>query len=318
MRLSTGPRRGRALALLGAGLAPTVLLVLIGWSAWAQFERHEIRPTFPLVTAAVFAAGVAEVEVGLTYPSRVESDRLVMVHDAGVTDPAGDLAAMDAHVAALEEQTGRRLRAKVLWVRGPAIGRQGQAWVGLALGSSTSPAGTLDRHELAHAVLNQHHRADAQPPMLLVEGWAEYQSQDRLTLTRNARDMRFWVSLATGEDERDPSRLANVEEDADSAAQLLVAHDGWAAEDCLVRNLMEGAWYARDYGAVYWVGGAWVAYLIEAHGVGKFLDLYDRSRPGNVVPLTREVYGVDLATLEAAFWDDVEARLVESGTDDRP
>jgi hypothetical protein len=53
-----------------------------------------------------------------TYPHRLESERLVMFYDDGLTDPERDLAAMDRHVARLEALTGSPLRAKIYWVRG--------------------------------------------------------------------------------------------------------------------------------------------------------------------------------------------------------
>ncbi len=81
---------------------------------------------------------------------------------------------MDAHLAHLEEVLGRRQHSQIHWVRGPALGMGPMCIHSIALGSESSPAGVLDRHELAHAFLYQFSvpGPGAEPPMLLLEGWA--------------------------------------------------------------------------------------------------------------------------------------------------
>src|SRR5262249_6610197 len=82
-------------------------------------------------------------------PHRLEGERLVMFH-RGVATPERDLAAMEAHVARLEELTGRPLRAKIYWVRGKLLGHGRMALRGLALGSDRSPDDwDTDDHQFA-------------------------------------------------------------------------------------------------------------------------------------------------------------------------
>jgi hypothetical protein len=79
-------------------------------------------------------------------------------------------------VADMEERTGLPLRAKIYWARGPLLGQRGLCCFGIALGTDESPTNELDRHELAHALLNQHYTTATQPPTLLSEGWAVSQA----------------------------------------------------------------------------------------------------------------------------------------------
>src|SRR3989442_10860245 len=107
-------------------------------------------------------------------PHRVETRRLVMFH-AGVATPDADAAAMERHVAAIEAEMGRPLRAKIYWVRGTSFGQGGMAAFGLCLGSDRSAAGggpddpALVPHppELAPAGMNQHERPGADGPRFL-------------------------------------------------------------------------------------------------------------------------------------------------------
>src|SRR5262249_5114764 len=139
----------------------------------------------------------------LAYPHRLGSQRLVMFYDDRVTDPHKDLEAMDRHVAGLEAVTGRPLRDKIHWVRGELFGRRQMQICGLALGRCQSPAAwdpadhpfrlSVDRHELAHGVVQQVQPPGTDAPMLLVEGWAEAHSgmtsQKRAELAWRSRDL---------------------------------------------------------------------------------------------------------------------------------
>src|SRR5262249_37083893 len=133
--------------------------------------------------AGMAVASLLEGQAHLAYPHRLESRRLVMFYDGRVTGPHRDLEAMDQHVAALEALTGKPLRDRIHWVRGELLGRRQFAIRGLVLGSSQSPADwdtadhpfglSVDHHELAHGVMHQLQPPDADPPTLLIEGWAE-------------------------------------------------------------------------------------------------------------------------------------------------
>src|SRR5262249_8780621 len=144
------------------------------------------------------------------------------------------------------------LRAKVYWVRGRLrlLDLGSLSVHGIALGSGESPddwdtGGTLDRHELAHAALDEYGAYDADPPYVLHEGWAESQSGvGSAVLARRALEQRA----------------------ADPSVGL--------------RDMVGAGWYHHDDGPVYSLGGAFVDFLIRGHGVGKFLRLYNGSREG--------------------------------------
>jgi hypothetical protein len=164
---------------------------------------------------------------------------------------------MDRHVAVLEEITGQPLRAKIYWVRGELFGRRQMAIRGLVLGGSHSPADwvtadhpfglSVDRHELAHGVVHQIQPPDADPPTLLIEGWAEAHSgmtaQKRAELAKHSRGL--WR-----------------ERSAAGPAQSYL------------RELTGPEWYRRVDGPVYSVGGALAEFMLHKYGAERFLRLY--------------------------------------------
>jgi hypothetical protein len=196
---------------------------------------------------------------------------------------------MDRHVAALEAETGRPLRARIHWVRGELFGRRQMAIRGLALGSSRSPADwdtadhpiglSVDRHELAHAVVHQLQPPDADPPTLLIEGWAE--AHAGLTTRKRA-------------------------EFAEQSRALWRQRVGAGPADSYLRELVGAAWYHRVDGPVYSVGGAFAEFVLRKYSSGRFLRLYFACRPGRFEEACRAELGVELDALEPAFWVDVE------------
>ena len=186
-RTVRGPRRPAAVAGALACFLPLGLWVGLGIYTLRLATTGQSFPKNLFSDIAGMAvASLMESQAHLAYSHRLESQRLVMFYDGRVTDPENDLEAMDRHVAALEAVTGKPLRAKIHWVRGEMLGRRQMAIRGLVLGSSQSPADwatadhpfglSVDRHELAHGVIHQLQPADADPPTLLIEGWAEAHS----------------------------------------------------------------------------------------------------------------------------------------------
>jgi len=222
-------------------------------------------------------------EVAFEYPNSLDTERLVMFYDR-LSNPRGDAATMDRHVARLEMLLGRPLRAKVYWVRGPLrrLGLSRLSTHALALGSQESPTdwsagGGLDRHELAHAVLDELRTRGADPPKLLHEGWATAQSGEQPEiLARNALAYR----------KADPARR--------------------------LRDQVEPDRYYLDAGPVYAVGGAFVAFLIRRYGSELFFKLYNEGKPETFATDCRRIYGMNLAALEKSFWD--EARILAGGS----
>ena len=255
-------------------LVPLGLWAGIGFYAWGQWRSRVIPNTLSMNLAKMAGASLMRLEAELDYPDRLETGRLIMFYDR-LRDPGQDAGAMDQFLADLERKFGRPLRAKVFWVRGPSarLGFGSLSVHGLALGSREGhPDGLgLDRHELAHAALDQFRTPDADPPFLLHEGWADSQGR-------------------TGS--------------AELAREALEAKS--ATPSISVRGLIGPDWYHRDDGAVYSFGGAFVDFLIRRRGVGPFVQLYNDCRPGTVEATFRDIYGTGLDTLEALFWEDVD------------
>jgi hypothetical protein len=285
-----GPRRWNAGAWAVVCLMP---LAFCGSLAAYTLRQGASGQSFPKNILSDFAlmatAALMEGQARLAYPHRMESQRLVMFYDDRVTDPNKDLAAMDRYIATLEGATGRPLRAKIHWVRGEVFGRRQFAIRGLVLGSSQSPANwdtadhplhlSVDRHELAHGVIYQLQPPDADPPTLLIEGWAETQS-----------------GLL-------PQKQAEF---ALKSRRLWREHAGVGPATSYLRELTGTAWYRRVDGAVYSVGAPLARYILKKYGSDRFLRLYFACRPGQFADACEAELGIGLDNLESEFWAEVE------------
>jgi hypothetical protein len=266
----------------------------------------------PFVLVKMAGASLMEIQARALYPHRLESERLVMFYSDGVTDPRGDIDAMDRHVARMETLTGLPLRTKVYHVRGKLLGQGGLSYFGLALASSESPAGYADRHELAHAVLYQHNTPDTDPPTLLSEGWAESQSRDSQALARQAMSRRqfiaAWARRWRGLSEADRQDATRAMWDQEAFERLLDEVAEAQGDVSYLRALTGPSWYHHDAGLVYPVGGAFVHFLLRRYGANRFVHLYFACRPGTFGAECRRVYGADIESLEAQFWEDAGRR----------
>ena len=289
-RLVRGPKRRRVAGLLVVGVAPALLWLALVGHAIRVLQRHDTSHGLLWGIMSQAMASFMELELNYTssYPHRLESEHLVMFYDERVTSPQRDIEAMEKHVARLMNLTGTRFRAKIYWVRGELSGKTRMAISGLVLGGSTSPNDwesadhpdclSVDRHELAHAVLHQRYGPDTNPPTLLVEGWADSQSGLK-------REKLAFFALH--------SRKLWIERKGDHRASYL-------------RELVTPTWYHHIDGPVYSVGGALSAYLIRTYGVEKFLQLYFTCKPDSFEGDCCSVYGVNFDTLENAFWTEAE------------
>ena len=274
-----------------------------------QFNRRDIPRNWAMRMIELAGASVMEARAVYLTPHRIETQRLVMFYGPGVFNPQRDANEMDRHVARMEELTGLRLRAKIFYVRGPMFAGRHVSFRGLAFGTAQSPANSIDRHELAHAIIGQHEQPDSYPPTLLSEGWAESQSNTSQELAREALRQRkliadwsaSWPRMS--EPERQSFRESLV--DPEGFARLLTLVGTRAGADAFwLRELTGPDWYAHDNGAVYPVGGAFVDYLLRRYGAGKFVRLYFAVRPGTFEAECSRVLGDDLDTIERDFWDD--------------
>lgn len=316
-RLRRGPHRPRVIAWAALGLLPPLFWAALGWYGQQQWASRNVPHNLPSALVKRAGASAMEAQASYLYPHRLETDRLVMFYDDHVTDPRGDIEAMDRHVAGLEQATGLPLRAKIWWVRGSLLGQEGIALGGLALGSLKSPADHRDRHELAHAVIYQGEYPDTDPPTLLTEGWAEAQSVDSETLAGDATRFRRYVA----EMGRRWEEMTREPEGAEFLAEFFRTHpdpEGYQRLYAKVRDegrvgsylreLTDPFWYHHDAGGVYKIGGAFVDFLLRRHGPQRFVKLYFTVRQGTFAADCEKIYGTDLDALEAQFWEDVEQR----------
>ena len=194
------------------------------------------------------------------------------------TDAAAEVTAMDRHICRLHEILGRPPQAKVHWVRGRLMGLGAVYVQGMALGSAR-PEGEdsggrltyIDRHEVAHFVIQHLCGPDSGPPFVLIEGWAECQSDD------------------------EPGRIATR---------------AWR-QRCegpvpTVRELTGKEWYHLDYGLVYTLGGALVEYLLHEYGGEKFFELYSNCRADTFAQDCRRFWRWTLDELDRDYWRYVD------------
>ncbi len=278
-----GPRRLAPLALMVLALIPLLFFGFVGLYAMTQWGNRWVPNNLPMNIAKVMGVTLMRLEASIDYPNQLETDRLVMFYDR-LEHPREDAEAMDRHLASMETMLGGPLRGKVYWIRGslPKLGLGGLSTHGLALGSDTSPADWrnyvgLDRHELAHAALDQFRSPEADPPYVLHEGWAQSRcGETPAALSREALTLRS------------------------------------ADPEITLRELLGPSWYHRDRGPVYDYGGAFVDFLIRKHGMTKFLRLYNECRPEPFEAVIRDVFGVDIDALEADFWKDAKQQVRET------
>src|SRR5262249_35042569 len=159
-----------------------------------------------------------------------------------------------------------------------------------ALGSDRSPDDwdtadhpdslSVDRHELAHAVLHQRLAPDADPPALLSEGWAESQSGPS------------------------PARLALGAVESRRRWQGRVGPDGHTRP--YLRELVGPSCYHQIDSRTYDVGGAFVDSLLRRYGMMRFLRLYFTCRQGTFESDCRTILGDGFDDLERGFWEEAE------------
>jgi hypothetical protein len=309
-RVCRGPRRLAALRWSAISVLPGLVWPALGLYGFHKWSRREVPHELAFTLVKMAGATLMEAQAQYLYPHQLETERLVMFYSDGLADPEGDANAMDRHVAQLEEMTGLVHRQKIWWVRGPLLGQSRLSLYGLALGGSASPASGLDRHELAHAVFYQHAYPDSDPPMLLMEGWAESQSVEPTELVARVLRQRQLFTEMSG---RWPSMS---ESEQAKSLQTLADPDGWKhvltegttrdGRVSYMRELTGPFWYHRDAGLVYSVGGAFVEFLLRRYGAERFVKLCFNCLPDAFESNCQSIYGTDLDTLEEQFWDDLE------------
>jgi hypothetical protein len=282
-RIIRGQRRRRALSCLLIGWAPLWFLAGFFLHDLAITSRQKIPLTPALELLMPLAESLMDLEARFRYPQRTVGDMVVMISPAMPEADARMLvAAMDRHVRALEARLGRRTGGIIHWARGPLLGTGGNAAIfGLCMGTQLGEAPadaeglcTVDRHEVAHCVLNSQCPALLDPPAMLTEGWARAnQGVDAATLAYRVR--------------------ADLE-------------DGNALT---LRQLTAPDWYDRHEEPAYFQGATLVNFLLRRFGPETFLELYTTCTQSTFESDCRRILGLDLDGLDAAYRAEIE-RLI--------
>lgn len=208
---------------------------------------------------------------------------------APVPDAVEQVAAMDQHIRTMEKRLGREISGRVHWVRGPLMGIQGKAILGVCLGSRPGAEGAsgpeladVDRHEVAHCVSHRIFMPWSEPPALLIEGWAQANSGSDATQPAEeawtSRALRDWLSL---------------------------------------QQLTGPEWAGRHDGPVYRQGAPLVNYLLDKFGPETFLQLYTTCHRRTFADDCQRMLGVTLDELDAHYGADMERLATQNGSPHR-
>jgi len=287
-QLARGRRRVSSLAWLLIGVAPLWFLAgHIVYGLQTAYGRS-VHLSYPLKVLAPLAESLMDLEARFRHPHRTVGEKVVMISQP-VADAPDQVAAMDEHIRQLEKRLGRQLESRVHWVRGPLLGMQGKAIVGLCMGTRPEEAvpdqqglDPMDRHEVAHCVISMLCPPSSEPPALLIEGWAEANSgHDALWLADRARESR---------------------------------HRG---QTLPLQELTGPAWAGSHTKPVYVQGGPLVNYLLEEFGAERFFRLYTTCRRATFVADCQRCLGADLVDLEHDYWADIERLVQRAGPPSR-
>jgi hypothetical protein len=281
-----GPLRVHALACLLWGLAPFGLVAGHLMYGFGTAYGRQFDLNWPLRVLVPFGESILDLVARFQYPVRTEGERVVMI-STPVENARQQVAAMDRHIKALEARLGRRGTRRIHWVRGPILGIQGKAILGVCMGSAvtghweqpdTEGLTTLDRHEVAHVVLTQFCSVAMEPPAILMEGWAEVAA---------AADPRSYRIRAWAE--RENGRMIDL------------------------ADLVGPAWYGRHDLPVYTQGAPLVDFMLRRFGPDRFVRLYANCRRATFPVDLQTVLGVSISQLDEAYQADLEKQIGPGG-----
>ena len=281
-RLIRGPGRKRALGWLLIGAAPgwlflghVLLAMRPGW------DRH-VPPGWAAKILIPFARPFLDLEARWFYPERTPGKWVTMV-GAPVANAHDQVAAMDRHVDALLARLERPTTWPICWYRGSLFGLGGHALENMALGAEVgqfTPESDgltrLDRHEVAHTVIEGLRSPTNDPPRLLSEGWAEAnQGTSAEELARQA-----WTDRQDG-------------------------------RSLTLRQLVAPNWYWYSGPEAYSQGAPLVNYLLRVHGPERFLKLYTTCGQATFEADLQRTLGISLDDLDIAYWAEID-RLADA------
>ena len=218
-------------------------------------------PIRALVPMQPMLSVLGELEARSRYARRTEGRRIVMFHQ-GLPQAEETTSAAEAYLARLERDLGRKGSTPLYWVRGYLFGRT--AFSAGAFAVSVPRDGELlselDRHELAHAAINQFTTWRSCPPTVLIEGWANAKSQNNpvAQVPVDQRDIEFLPTLS---------------------------------------DLTAPGWAEVDFGPVYAQGAVFVDDLVRTFGGRKFLELYATCSPQTFDADCQRILGVGMTEL---------------------
>jgi hypothetical protein len=285
-RVVRGPKRLHALGCLLAGLPPLGFLAGHLMYGFGTAYGRQIDLILPLRVLVPFGESLLDLVARFQYPVRTEGERVVMISKP-VESAREQVAAMDRHIRALEARLGRTGTRRIHWVRGPILGLQGRALLGICMGSlpgaewnqpDEEGLTTLDRHEVAHVVLSQFCTTDMEPPAILMEGWAELAS---------VADMKAYRLRALAERE--------------------------AGRTLPLAELIGPAWYVRHDSPAYVHGAPLVDYIVRKSGPERFVELYATSRLASFAADCQRILGVSIDDLDQACWGDLDKQCGPGG-----
>ncbi len=278
-RVIRGPQQWNAVAWMLFAALPALWMASYAEYLLIVAAGHNLRRNALTTWADAAVPLVVEPCLRMHYPYRYEGERFVMWSDAPECD-MNQMAAMDAHIRAMEEALGRRPSYKVYWVRGPVWGITGRGGAGWALGSSPSTHGrgmdqldALDRHEVAHFVLDEFCPSGSEVPMLFHEGWAELHSKPK----PESHWQECWASQSEG-------KLPSL------------------------RALTSPACYYHSLSPMYSIGSVVVEYVLKRFGHEKFLELCCTCREATFSDDVQRVLGLNLDELDRAYQQDLARR----------
>jgi len=276
-RVIRGPRRWQAVAWMLFGVLPPLWTAAGVEYMFVLVSGRNHRPNVLLRGADAASSFVAELYLRMHYPYQHEGERFVMWSDSPKFDK-NEMAAMDAHIRAMEEAFGRQPSYKVYWVRGPVWGVFGRGGSGWALGSSSMPTlGTNDvnRHEVAHFILDEFCPSGSEVPALFSEGWAELHSTPK-------PQSHAGECLASQQEGKLPS----------------------------LRALTGPECYYNSIEPMYSLGSVLVEYILKRFGHKKFLELCSTCREATFADDVQRVLGLSLDELDRAYQQDLAHRAL--------
>lgn len=267
-----GPRRVAALAAILFGALPAVAIgCFFAELYWRATNRKAIDRNMAVESIAYLASDIADFEATLRGLRRVVGPKCTLIDDGQLAETDALMAEMNQHIDSMCSVLGVQHTKQAYWVRHPLLGDRGRSIIGWAVcdhrpAESAATLDYLDKHEMAHAVISLACPPTANPPSVLVEGWAETQSNDTLTscnaLVENRKNDPNFPTLA---------------------------------------EIISPTWYTRSFGPVYPLGGAFVSFLIEKHGGPAFFKLYSETSPESFEQDFQNVYRQSWASVESDF-----------------